>query len=167
MALSDRLQRFVMRTSPYQPFRWIYAIVYGAMLGWLMIQVRREPQIKRLEWRTPSPGHRYGISDLDVRAETARLNTEQYFRLCARLSGFLRPRSHWRRILDFMFSGRTNGSCNDAWGRPHSAVPEWSGFLVPKEARSSQLPIRQLQMRCCAELCTNTRTCWSCCSRKP
>jgi hypothetical protein len=105
MALSDRLQRFVMRTSPYQPFRWIYAIVYGAMLGWLMIQVRREPQIKRLEWRTPSPGHRYGISDLDVRAETARLNTEQYFRLCARLSGFLRPRSHWRRILDFYVFG--------------------------------------------------------------
>ena len=105
MAFGDRLQRFVIRTSPYPPFRWIYAIVYAAMLGWLVVQVRRTPQIKRLELRAPHPGHRFGISDLDVRAETARLSTEQYFRLCRRLSKFLRPSSRWRRILDFYVYG--------------------------------------------------------------
>ena len=105
MTFSDRIQRFVIRTSPYPPFRWIYAIIYGAMLLWLVIKVRRAPQIKRLEWRVPSSGHRFGISDLDVRAETARLNADQYFRLCDRLSDFLRPSSPWRRILDFYVFG--------------------------------------------------------------
>ena len=101
MAFSDRLQRFVIRTSPYPPFRWIYALAYAAILGWLVIQIRLISQIKRLELRAPSPGHRFGISDLDVRAETEHLTTEQYFRLSERLSHFLRPSRQWRKILDF------------------------------------------------------------------
>lgn len=75
------------------------------MLAWLVVKVRRVPQIERLELRAPNQGHRFGVSDLDVRAETARLNTEQYFRLRERLSPFLRPSNRWRRILDFYVFG--------------------------------------------------------------
>ena len=105
MNLTTHIQRAVIKSSPYRPFRWIYGAVYGAMLLWLMIRVRRIPEIKYLELRAPRTDHRFGSSDLDLRAETTQLSASEFFALSNRLADLLRPSNRWMRILDFYIFG--------------------------------------------------------------
>jgi hypothetical protein len=91
MNLTSHIQRAVMKSSPYWPFRWIYGAAYGAILLWLMIRIRRIPEIKYLELRVPRTDHRFGSSDLDLRAETTQLTASEFFALSNRLANVLRP----------------------------------------------------------------------------
>ncbi len=102
---AGRLQRIVMRSSRYWPLRWIYGASYGALLLWLVVRLRRLPEIRLLELRRPRGDHCFGSSDLDLRAQTLRLTATEYFGLCDRLADVLRPRKRWMKILDFHLVG--------------------------------------------------------------
>ena len=98
--MNTRLQDFVIRTSPWPPFRWAYAGVYGAALLWLVARLRAVPEIRSLELRPPRRGHCFGSSDLDLRAETAPLAAADFFALADRLAHLLLPGGTWLRIFD-------------------------------------------------------------------
>ncbi len=98
--MNTRLQDFVIRTSPWPPFRWAYAAVYGAALLWLVARLRAVPEIRSLELRPPRRGHCFGSSDLDLRAETAPLTAADFFALADRLAHLLLPGGTWLRIFD-------------------------------------------------------------------
>jgi len=95
-----RVQRFVIRTSPWPPFRWAYALAYAMGLLWLVLRLRRVPEIRSLDLRPPRPGHCFGSSDLDLRAETVPLTTWEFFALADRLADVLLPGGTWLRIFD-------------------------------------------------------------------
>ncbi|MGH7899787.1 MAG: hypothetical protein ACREQQ_17660 [Candidatus Binatia bacterium] len=100
MTTRQRLREFVIRTSPWPPFRWAYAAVYGAALVWLVIRLRRIPEIRSLDLRLPRSGHCFGSSDLDLRAETEPLAPSRFFALAERLADVLLPGGTWLRIFD-------------------------------------------------------------------
>jgi hypothetical protein len=95
-----RLRDLVIRTSPYPPFRWAYASVYAAVLAWVVLRLRRTPQIRTVELKLPVKGHCFGSSDLDLRVETVPLDTAAFFELCESLAPFLLPAGSWRRMID-------------------------------------------------------------------
>src|ERR1700722_4920628 len=137
MTLTNRIQRAVIRSSPYAPFRWIYAAAYGAMLLWLMVRVRRIPEIRYLELRKPRTSHRYGSSDLDVRAETYRLDAAQFSALSNRLADVLRPATPWMRILDFYIFGPLEAQLQRRLGLISFGDSHWVPLLGRKHPRES------------------------------
>lgn len=132
MNISNRIQRAIIRSSPYPPFRWIYGAAYGAMLLWLMIRVRRIPAIRYLELRAPRKGHRFGSSDLDVRAETKRLGAAEMFALHNRLADVLQPSSRWKRILDFYIFGPAEAKLQRRLGPISFGESRWIRLIGPK-----------------------------------
>jgi hypothetical protein len=141
MTFADRVRRAMIRTSPYPPLRWIYAAGYGAILLRLMMRVRKIPEIRRLQWRAPNKGHRFGVSDLDVRAETTRLNTAQFFALCDRLADVIRPSSTATRILDFYLFGPDEAQLQRRLGPVSFGESRLIRLLGPKAAPADwQLP---------------------------
>jgi hypothetical protein len=137
MTLTDRIQRAVIRTSPYPPFRWLYAAAYGAMLTRLMLRVRRMPEIVRLELRAPHKGHRFGVSDLDVRAETTQLSATEFFSLADKLADVLLPSSPWTRILDFYIFGPQEAQLQRRLGPMSFGTSRWIKLLGSKSASDS------------------------------
>jgi hypothetical protein len=126
-----------MRSSPYQPFRCVYAAAYGAMLLWLMMRVRRIPEILYLELRTPRKGHRFGISDLDLRAETKRLTVSEFFALSNRLADVLRPSNRLKRILDFYIFGPKEAQLQRRLGPISFGDSRWIRLLGLKSTPES------------------------------
>ena len=94
-----------MRSSRYWPLRWVYGASYGALLLWLVVRLRRLPEIGLLELRRPRGDHCFGSSDLDLRAQTQRMTATEYFGLCDRLADVLRPQKRWLKILDLHLVG--------------------------------------------------------------
>jgi hypothetical protein len=151
MNLTSRIQRAVIRSSPYPPFRWMYGAAYGAMLLWLMMRVRRIPEIRYLELRAPRKGHRFGSSDLDLRAETTQLGGAGFFALSDRLADVLQPSKRWKRILDFYIFGPAEAKLQrrlgpisfgeSRWIRlvGDKSVPESGARLVPEPASNAAL----------------------------
>jgi hypothetical protein len=129
MNLTTHIQRAVIKSSPYRPFRWIYGAVYGAILLWLMIRVRRIPEIKYLELRAPRSDHRFGSSDLDLRAETTQLTGSEFFALSNRLAAVLRPSNRWMRILDFYIFGPTEAQLQRRLGPISFGDSRWIRLL--------------------------------------
>ena len=139
MTLADRIQRAMIRTSPYPPVRWIYAAAYGAILLWLMMRARAIPEIRRLQWRAPHRGHRFGVSDLDVRAETTRLCTTQFFALCDRLADVLRPSSRAMKVLDFYLFGPDEAQLQQRLGPISFGDSRLIRLLGPKTQPASEV----------------------------
>src|SRR5579871_3143966 len=105
MDLTRRIQRAVIRTSPYRPLRWFYGAAYAALLLWLTMRLRRIAAVSYLELRAPRKDHHFGSSDLDVRAVTKPLSGREFFALADRLADVLRPTRRWMKILDFYVFG--------------------------------------------------------------
>ncbi len=138
MNLTTHIQRAVMKSSPYRPFRWVYSAAYGAMLLWLMMRVRRIPEIKYLELRAPRTDHRFGSSDLDLRAETTELTGAEFFALSNQLADVLRPSNRWMRILDFYIFGPTEAQLQRRLGPISFGDSRWIRLLGrPKSAQES------------------------------
>ena len=116
----------------------MYGAAYGAMLLWLMIRVRRIPEIRYLELRAPRKGHRFGSSDLDVRAETTRLGTAEFFALADRLADVLQPASQWKRILDFYIFGPAEAQLQRRLGPISFGESRWIRLVGPKAVPDSQ-----------------------------
>ena len=144
MNLTSRIQQGVIRSSPYPPFRWIYAAAYGGLLLWLVMRMRRIPEIRRLELRAPRKGHRFGVSDLDVRAETTALTSAEFFALSERLADVLRPAKRWMRILDFYLFGPIEAQLQRRLGPISFGDSRWIRLLGPKSvpARRASPPAR-------------------------
>jgi hypothetical protein len=135
------VRRAMIRTSPYPPFRWIYAAAYGAILLRLRLRVRKIPEIRHLQWRSPNQGHRFGVSDLDVRAETTRLNTAQFFELCDRFADVIRPSNMATRILDFYLFGPDEAQLQRRLGAVSFGESRLIRLLGPRAAPADwQLP---------------------------
>jgi hypothetical protein len=98
--MGGRLQNFVIRTSPWPPFRWGYAAIYGGALLWLLARLRRVPEIRSVDLRLPRRGHCFGSSDLDLRAATVPLSVPEFIAFAERLARVLLPGTSWRRIFD-------------------------------------------------------------------
>ena len=98
--MNRRLQELVIRTSPWPPFRWVYAGVYAVALAWLIARLRRVPEIRSLDLRPPRRGHCFGSSDLDLRAEVAPLSARAFFAFADRLADVLLPGGTWLRLFD-------------------------------------------------------------------
>jgi hypothetical protein len=139
MNLTKRIQRAVIRTSPYAPFRWAYWMVYGAMLFRLTMRLRRMPEIHLLELRAPRKGHRFGSSDLDVRAETSPLRGEEFFALSDRLADVLLPSKRLKRILDFYLFGSGEALLQRRLGSITFNDTRWIRLLGPKPGKNSSV----------------------------
>jgi hypothetical protein len=138
---AGRIQRAIMRTSSYPPFRWIYTASYGALLLWLLVRLRRFPEIQLMELREPRKDHCFGSSDLDVRAQTSRLSATEYFALCDRLANVLRPRKRWMRILDFHLVGPAEMYLQRRLGMTSFGDSRWIRLLGAK-SRPAVSPLR-------------------------
>jgi len=108
MNLTSHIQRAVMKSSPYWPFRWIYGAAYGAILLWLMIRVRRIPEIKYLE--LASTLARIIVSAVAIwicapRRRSLLLRSSSLYRTGSPTC--LRPSKRWMRVLDFYIFGPT------------------------------------------------------------
>jgi len=112
------------------------------MLLWLMMRVRRIPEIRRLELRAPHKGHRFGVSDLDLRAETTRLTAAEFFAVSDRLGDVLRPSHRWMRILDFYIFGPVEAQLQRRLGSISFGDSRWIRLVGPKfsEERAIQAP---------------------------
>ncbi len=139
MNLTKRIQRAVIRTSPYPPFRWAYWMVYGAMLFRLTMRLRRMPEIQLLELRAPGQGHRFGSSDLDVRAETGPLGGVEFFALSNRLADVLLPSKRYRRILDFYLFGSSEALLQRRLGPIAFSDARWIRLIGPKAATNTTI----------------------------
>src|ERR1700683_958555 len=100
MKLPEFTQRLMMRTSHLAPFWAAYATAYSVALFWLIVRIRKVPEITALDLRLPLRSHCFGSSDLDLRAETVQLPAAEFFALCDRLSDVLLPSKPWRKIFD-------------------------------------------------------------------
>ncbi len=140
MNLTKRIQRVVITTSPYPPFRWAYWMAYGAMLFWLTMRLRRMPEIRVLELRAPGKGHRFGSSDLDVRAETSPLRGAEFFALSDRLADVLLPSKRFKRILDFYLFGSGEALLQQRLGSIAFSDARWIRLLGPKSDKTIEAP---------------------------
>ena len=102
------------------------------MLFWLTMRLRRMPEIRVLELRAPGKGHRFGSSDLDVRAETRPLRGAEFFALSDRLADVLLPSKRFKRILDFYLFGFGEALLQRRLGSIAFSEARWIRLLGPK-----------------------------------
>jgi hypothetical protein len=100
LKFQDFLRVVMMRTSHLAPLKAGYAVGYAAALMWLVVRIRRMPEIECLDLRLPRRSHCFGSSDLDLRAETRELSALDFFSLSDRLADVLLPSQTWRAVFD-------------------------------------------------------------------
>ncbi len=120
-------------------------MVYGAMLFWLTMRLRRMPEIRMLELRAPGKGHRFGSSDLDVRAETSPLRGAEFFALSDRLADVLLPSKRFKRILDFYLFGSAEALVQRRLGSIAFSEARWIRLLGPTNSSNKAAPTQAVQ----------------------
>ncbi len=99
MKLDTLIQDAVMRTAPYPGFRELYRAAYGGALRLLVARLRSNGEIDAVDLRMTRPGHCFGSSDLDLRAQVAPLSAPAYFALSERLSDVLLRNRLWLKVF--------------------------------------------------------------------
>ena len=142
MDLTRRIQRAVIRTSPYRPLRWFYGAAYAALLLWLTMRLRRIAAVSYLELRAPRKDHRFGSSDLDLRAVTRPLSGREFFALADRLANVLRPTRRWMKILDFYVFGPDEAQLQRRLGPISFGNSRWIR-LFGRDSAGASIPVPQ------------------------
>jgi len=133
MKFSKITQEAVMRTSHVPPLWGAYAAVYGAALLWLLMRLRRAPEICALDLRLPRASHCFGSSDLDLLAQTVTLSAPEFFALCNRLSGVLLRSKPWFKLFDlYLFSSSEFELQKRLGAQSFDSKERWIRLLGPK-----------------------------------